>query len=91
MPQVKQKPPVFLHNVVLPQTATQFDADIHLSKIVIYKGNVVKVPLCGAMSTVQTDYIDQCTCMQCKTAYMKHLMDACLHIQQKEKGENEDE
>lgn len=91
MPQIKTIPPVFLHNVVSPQLATQFGADIHLEKTMIYKGKTLKVPLCGAMSTFLTNNIEQCTCMKCRSAYIRCLADACLHIKQKEKGESEDE
>lgn len=68
-----------------------FPADIHYKATLIHNGKELRVPICGAMSTIMTDDINQCTCKYCIGRFLTKLYDLKISMQQIDEGERENE
>lgn len=68
-----------------------FPADIHYEATLIHNGKELHIPICGAMSTIMTDDINQCTCKCCIGRFLTKLYDLKISMQQKDEGERENE
>lgn len=90
-PQIKVKPPIFFRKVIFPQVLAEEGMTVHLPKTIVYKGKTLRIPMCGAMSTIMTDDIKSCTCKDCISMFLRKAVDVCLNTKIKDKGDKEDE
>lgn len=85
------KKPQFIPLPIHVMAATQQRTDIHYGIKRIWKGKELKMPICGAMSTVMTDDLKLCTCKECISSVMRMVFGGKIITMTKFEGEKEDE
>lgn len=85
-----KKPTYIPNNKVYVVAAVQPHTKIHYGVNHIWKDKEIKMPVCGAISTIMTDDIKLCTCKECISSIMRMIF-GTIKISKQYKGENKDE